>query len=112
VFHLTPAGREAARAGVIEALSVPHRCYPPLQLGLANLSGIPAAEAMAAPRQHQETPGVQLAQLQARQESQQPLPSFVDAMFDYSATMIQAEKGWIEMDSFRLHLSVQPSRDT
>ena len=96
VFHLTSAGREAARVGVIEALSVPHHCYPPLQLGLANLSGIPPTEAVAALREHRETLGEQLAQLQARQEGQQPLPSFVDAMFDYSATMIQAEKGWIE----------------
>ena len=96
VYRLTPAGREAARAGVIEALAAPHRCYPPLQLGLANLSGIPATEAVAALRQHRDALVEQLAQLQARQESQQPLPSFVDAMFDYSATMIQAEKGWIE----------------
>jgi DNA-binding PadR family transcriptional regulator len=96
VYHLTPTGRAAARAGVMEALSVPHRCYPPLQLGLANLSGIPATEAVAALRQHRDALVEQLAQLQARQESQQPLPSFVDAMFDYSATMIQAEKGWIE----------------
>jgi DNA-binding PadR family transcriptional regulator len=96
VYRLTPAGRVAARAGVMEALSVPHRCYPPLQLGLANLSGIPATEAVAALREHREALGEQLARLQARRESQQPLPSFVDAMFDYSATMIQAEKGWIE----------------
>ena len=96
VYCLTSAGREAVRAGVIEALSVPHRCYPPLQLGLANLASVPLAEVLAALQEHREALGKQLAQLQARRESQQPLPSFVDAMFDYSATMIQAEKGWIE----------------
>lgn len=96
VYRLTPAGREAARAGVIEALSVPHHCYPPLQLGLANLPSVPLAEALAALREHRDALVEQLVQLQARQESQQPLPSFVDAMFDYSATMIEAEKGWIE----------------
>jgi DNA-binding PadR family transcriptional regulator len=96
VYRLTPAGREAAQAGVIEALSVPHHCYPPLQLGLANLPSVPLAEALAALREHREALGEQLARLQTRRESQQPLPAFVDAMFDHSATMIQAEKGWIE----------------
>ena len=96
VYRLTPAGRVAARAGVMEALSVPHHCYPPLQLGLANLPSVPPAEALAALRQHRDALIEQLARLQARRESQQPLPHSVDAMFDHSVTMIQAEKGWIE----------------
>src|SRR4030042_1259702 len=40
VYHPTPAGWEAMHAGVLEALSVPQRAYPPLQLGLSNLPGI------------------------------------------------------------------------
>jgi DNA-binding PadR family transcriptional regulator len=96
VYHLTPAGREAARAGVLEALSVPHRCYPPLQLGLANLPGVPPAEALAALRQHRDALAERLAHVQASWERQRPLPTFVDAMFDYSVTMIQAERAWIE----------------
>jgi len=96
VYHLTPAGKEAVRAGVLDALSVPARCYPPLQLGLANLPGIPPAEATAALRQYRDALSERLAHVQSQWESQRPLPYFVEAMFDHSVTMIQAEKGWIE----------------
>jgi len=96
VYHLTPAGKEAVRAGVLDALSVPVRCYPPLQLGLANLPGIPPAEAAAALRRYRDALSERLAHVQARWESQRPLPYFVEAMFDHSVTMIQAEKAWIE----------------
>ena len=95
VYRPTPAGREALRAGVIDALSAPRRCYSPLQLGLANLPGISPAEALTALGQYRDEMANQLAHLQARWESQRPLPYFVDAMFDHSVTMIRAEMEWV-----------------
>jgi len=95
VYHLTPAGVEARHAGVLDALSVPCRCYPPLQLGLAGLPGIPPAEALAALRKYHDALVARLEHVQARRESQCPLPYFVDAMFDHSVTMIRAEMEWI-----------------
>jgi DNA-binding PadR family transcriptional regulator len=96
VYQITPAGREARRAGVIDALSVPRRCYLPLQLGLANLPGISTDEALAALRQYRNALAERLAQVRARRESQGPLPYFVEAMFDHSLTMIGAELGWAD----------------
>ncbi|MDY6875341.1 MAG: PadR family transcriptional regulator [Chloroflexota bacterium] len=95
VYHITPAGIEARHVGVLDALSVPHRCYPPLQLGLANLPGITIAEALAALRKYRDELDARLEHVQARWESQRPLPYFVDAMFDHSVTMTQAELEWI-----------------
>ncbi|RLC54561.1 MAG: PadR family transcriptional regulator [Chloroflexota bacterium] len=95
VYRITPAGMEARRAGLLEALSVPRRCYQPLQLGLANLPGVPPAEALAALRQYRDALADRLAHVQARWENRQPLPYFVDAMFDYSVTMIRAEMEWV-----------------
>jgi len=94
VYHLTPAGRETLRASVLDALSVPRRCYPPLQLGLADLPGVPPAEALAALEQYRDSLAARLEHVQARWESQRPLPYFVDAMFDHSVTMIRAELEW------------------
>jgi DNA-binding PadR family transcriptional regulator len=96
VYRATQAGEEARRAGVLDALSVPHRPYPPLQLGLANLPAIPPAEAVAALHQYRDALATQLDHVEARWESQRPLPYFVDAMFDHSVTMIQAEMKWIK----------------
>jgi DNA-binding PadR family transcriptional regulator len=94
VYRATPAGEEARRAGVLDALSVPHRPYPPLQLGMANLPAIPPAEALAALRKYRYALTTRLDHVQARWESQRPLPYFVDAMFDHSVTMIEAEMKW------------------
>jgi DNA-binding PadR family transcriptional regulator len=96
VYGATPAGEEARRAGVLDALSIPHRPYPPLQLGLANLPAIPPAEAVAALHQYRDALADRLGHVRARWESQCPLPYFVDAMFDHSVTTIEAEMAWIE----------------
>ena len=96
VYHLTPAGRRALRAGVLHALSVPGRCYPPLQLGLASLPGIPHADAMAALRQYHSTLAARRKHVLVTQESQYPLPYFVDAMLSHSVTMLEAELAWME----------------
>ncbi len=95
VYHLTPAGREALHTGVLDALSVPRHCYSPLQLGLADLPGIPPDEALAALAQYRDSLAARLEHVQARWESQRPLLYFVDAMFDHSVTMIRAELEWI-----------------
>jgi DNA-binding PadR family transcriptional regulator len=96
VYQTTPAGDEALREAIVETLSTPSPCYPPLQLGLSNLPGIPLGEAVAALQQYREALEEQQAHVQRRWDEQKPLPYFVEAMFDFSLTMIEAEKGWIE----------------
>jgi DNA-binding PadR family transcriptional regulator len=95
VYHITPAGEDTLRAGVLDALSTPRRCYSPLQLGLANLPYIAHAEALAALRQYRDALVTRLEHVRTTQEGQQPLPYFVDAMFSHSITIIKAELGWI-----------------
>ena len=96
VYRVTPAGREKLRAGVLEALSEPHRRYSPLQLGLANLPGIPAEEALDALRKYRDALIVRLEHVRARWEAQRPLPYFVDAMFAHGITLGEAELKWVE----------------
>ena len=96
VYHATPAGEEALRTGLLDALSVPQRCYPPLQLGLAGLPMVSFEEAISALRQYRAALSGRLGHLRARWERQDPMPDFVDAMFDHSVTMIEAELKWVE----------------
>jgi len=96
VFSATQSGQQALRQGLLEILSIPEQAYPPLQLGLANLPRIPTVEALEALRRYQAALSERLAQEQSTWESKKPAPYFVDAMFDYSITMIQAEMSWIE----------------
>ncbi len=95
VYHVTAAGKAAWRQAMPEALSVPRRCDPPLQLGLASLPGIPPADAVAALRQYRERLVERQEHVRARWESKRPLPYHVDAMFNLSLTMIEAELKWI-----------------
>jgi DNA-binding PadR family transcriptional regulator len=111
VFRITRAGIEARKAALLEALSVPHRCYPPLQLGLANLPGIPPGEAISALRQYHDELIARREHVQARWDAQKPLPYFVEAMFDYSVTVIEMEIQWIEKFITQLEARVKDGQD-
>jgi DNA-binding PadR family transcriptional regulator len=94
VYSLTAAGKEAVRAGVIAALSVPQKPYPPLQLGLANLPGISQAEAVRALESYRDHLDERLTGLKEKRDRQQPLPYFVEAMFSHSLALLEAESRW------------------
>ena len=81
---------------MLEALSVPRRSYSPLLLGLSHLPGIPREEAMAALGQYCDALTVRLRHVQERWESQRPLPYFVEAMFQHSRVMLEAELAWVK----------------
>ena len=63
----------------------------PLLLGLANPPRIPRRR-RAALRQYGTALERQLERVQAQRARHQPLPVFVDAIFDHSVTLIQAER--------------------
>lgn len=102
VYRITASGGRALRDAVIESLAVPGRALSPLHLGLSNLPGVSPEEAAEALRQHNRVLGACRAAVRSKRESQSPLPFFVDAMFDYSLTMMEAEIGWIEKTIARL----------
>jgi DNA-binding PadR family transcriptional regulator len=96
VYHTTLAGNQALREAVRDALSEPQRCYPPLQLGLANLPCLPPGEALVALQHYHDTLLVRLKHVRSRWADQRPLPYFVDAMFQHSTALMEAELGWIK----------------
>jgi DNA-binding PadR family transcriptional regulator len=96
VYHISTAGRNALRASTLEALSVPHRSTSTMQLGLANLPAVSKDEALAALRQQSDGLSEHRERIQGRWDSQQPLPFFVDAMFDLSLRKITTELDWLD----------------
>ena len=96
VYRITVKGENTCHDATLETLETPHRCYPPLQLGLANLPSVPASVALDALKKHHIGLIERLIHIQTRRKAQQPLPFFVEAMFDHSLTMVEAEKRWIE----------------
>ncbi len=96
VYHITNVGKDTCRKETLEVLSTPYRCYAPILLGLANFSGIEINKAVNALKKHRDGLSKRLAHICRRRDAQRPLPDLVDVMFDYSFTMIKAEKRWIE----------------
>jgi DNA-binding PadR family transcriptional regulator len=95
VHHATAAGGQVLREAVRTALSEPQRCFPPLQLGLANLPCLPTEEARAALEQYHTALAARLNYVQTQWDAQKPLPYFVDAMFSHSISLIEAEMLWL-----------------
>ena len=96
VYQATQTGREAYRASVLDALSVPRRWCSTLLLGLSGLPDVASAEALSALQRYHAALIERRDHVQAGWDHQRPLSGFVDALFDYSVTMIQAEITWVE----------------
>ena len=95
VYRITTSGLEAQLSAVIEALSNPGRPNSSLLLGLSNLPVISKDQALEALGQYGMALEARLGQLLMRADEQQPLPDFVEAMFDYSTAMIATELAWL-----------------
>jgi len=95
VFHITPSGRAAWRKATLAVLATPAQRAKPLLLGLNNLPGIAREDALAALKQHQTLLIDQRDHLVHRVREQAPLPYFVQAMFDYSLTLVRGKLEWM-----------------
>ena len=96
VYRLTPQGHEAWREATIEALSTPVPYYSPFRIALSNLPGLSTTEALGSLHQYREALAAQVDHVRERWTSQQSrLPYHVDALFDLSLTLIDAELSWV-----------------
>lgn len=96
VYTATDKGRSELREAVLTALSQPQHDYPTIQLGLANLPILNTHEAIAALEAHHGALLEEIERLNGVWSAQHDRPYFVQAMFDYSVTMLQARRTWLE----------------
>lgn len=96
VYQVTAEGRAALNEATLEALARPKQSYPPILLGIVNLPIVSREQAAVALLSYREGLVERLERVTARGESQRPLPDHVEMLFNYSLTMIEAEKNWIE----------------
>lgn len=96
VYSITQQGRQAQLEGTIAALSGPKGGGAPFLLGLANFPIVPREQVMEALEAYSVDIEARLKHMLLRAEEQRPLPPFVEAMFDYSATLFEAELQWLE----------------
>jgi DNA-binding PadR family transcriptional regulator len=98
VYAITEAGWEACQRGILESLSQPPRPESMFLLGMSNLPAVSRGEALAALRQYVVSLADREEHLEQRKQmGGSTFPFHVEAMFDFSLTMIQAELAWLEI---------------
>jgi DNA-binding PadR family transcriptional regulator len=95
VYNITEQGKLKHLEGAANALGEPHQASAPFLLGLSNLPAIPHHKILKSLKKNISHLEERLEHLSQRVDEQSPLPPFVEAMFEYSRTMVDAELCWL-----------------
>ncbi len=94
-FSITPAGRKALVAQATEALSCFRPAYSSALLGMVHWPVLSREAALAALEDRADTVSREIGRLERVRFERQPLPDFIEALFDFSAGQLEAEKTWV-----------------
>lgn len=95
IYAVTEAGRRALVTQTLAALSTVRPTYSSVLLGMVNWQALERNSALVALQARGKAIDAELARLANIQIDQQPLPDFVDALFDHSRGQLKAEAEWI-----------------
>lgn len=97
VYQITTAGFSSWSAATIKALSEAGPGSDPFLLGMAGIPAISPEEVSAALGRYLADLGRRRDQVHARWKAAGPhLPLFLEGMFDFSISMIEARMEWVE----------------
>lgn len=95
VYTVTAAGRKALVSQTLASLSTYRPSYSSVLLGMLHWPALRKDEALGALRARREAIVAESVRLREIQIERQPLPDFVEALFDYSLGQLEAEQEWI-----------------
>jgi DNA-binding PadR family transcriptional regulator len=95
VYSLTAAGRKTLNAETFAALCAIRPRYSSVLLGMINWSALPREEALRALGVRRDALEAEEARLEEVREAQQPLPDFVEALFEHSIGQLRSEAEWV-----------------
>jgi DNA-binding PadR family transcriptional regulator len=94
-FRITDAGRATLVEQSLAALRTVRPSYGSVLLGMAHWPALERDAALAALRGRGEAVEAEIKRLGDIQVAQQPLPDFVEALFDYALGQLRAEAAWV-----------------
>jgi len=94
-FTLTAAGRRTLVTQTLAALRTYRPTYSSLLLGMMHWPALTRDQALGALTARAQAVSAELARLEAIRVDQQPLPDYVDGLFDFSIGQLEAEADWI-----------------
>lgn len=93
-YAITRTGRRVLIAQTLSALREVRPTHSSVLLGMINWSVLQRNEAVAALRVRAGAIETEITRLSEIQVDQQPLPDFVDALFEYTLGQLRAEADW------------------
>ena len=94
-FSITAAGRRILAAQTIAALRAYRQTYSSVLLGLMHWPVLAREAALEALDARGRAVDTEMARLESIRVDQQPLPDYVEALFDFSIGQLKAEANWI-----------------
>jgi DNA-binding PadR family transcriptional regulator len=94
-FSLTAAGRTTLVERTLAALRTVRPTYSSVLMGMVHWPVLERDAALSALEARGDAVSEELARVRAIQVGQQPLPDFVEALFDFSIGQLTAEAEWI-----------------
>lgn len=95
VYTVTGAGRKALVSQTLSSLSTYRPTYSSVLLGMLHWPVLEKDEALQALRARGEAIRAEMTRLRDIQMERQPLPDFVEVLFDFSLGQLKAEEEWI-----------------
>ncbi|MBM3834222.1 MAG: PadR family transcriptional regulator [Verrucomicrobia bacterium] len=94
-YKLTRTGKTTLVTQTLAALRTVRPTYSSLLMGMIHWRVLTRNEALGAMQTRHEAVAKELARLESIHLEQQPLPDYVDAMFEFSAGQLKAEAEWV-----------------
>lgn len=96
IFAITDKGLEICRQSIKDALVDMQPYNSTFSIALANSPLLSEAEVIRQLSTRKRLIAERLASVAATQRQQQPLPDFVNALFDHNKSLLQAERMWLQ----------------
>lgn len=94
-YTITAHGQKTLHEQTLAALQTFQASYSSLLIGMLNWPTLQRDEAMTALKNRQYAVADELSRIQQIRFEQQPLPDYLDTMFDFSTGQLTAESEWI-----------------
>ena len=95
-YEMTTKGRETLIDQTLATLKSVHPTYPSLLLGMIHWSVLSRDQSIGALRTRKNALAKELERIENIHFEQQPLPDYVDAIFEFSLGQLKAEADWLD----------------
>lgn len=95
-FEITDQGRRRLQETALRMISAPNRVHANVLIGMANWPALELEDGLVALEKRAAGLRAEIARLERSRAARQPLPSFVDVLFDHAVGQLASDLAWSE----------------